>query len=177
MLKIRLLGTTLALTAAVGVLFISLSTVSSVQSASGVDQPKHFYMSGTLLPDHIAYPVVMMVDRAHLEAATPTEQVYLKTEYANRRLEYAQQLLDKSNANLAVTTLTKAQKYLLSAASQAIEMEMPDTVLKHVIATLEYHKEETTEIAQQLSDNERAVIDGLNEEVSVMIEQLNSQLQ
>lgn len=176
MIKLRFVGTVLALSTAVGILFISLSTVSAVQSASGVDQPKHFYMEGTLLPDHVAYPIVMMVDRAHLEAATPVEQVYLKTEYANRRLEYAEKLLEKDNSNLAVTTITKSQKYLLSAARQAIENDMSDTVIKHVIATIEYHKEQTALLANQLSDNERAIIDGLNEECSVIVEQLKSQL-
>lgn len=176
MIKLRFIGTVLALSTALGILFISLSTVSAVQSASGVDQPKHFYIEGTLLPDHIAYPIVMMVDRAHLEAATPVEQVYLKTEYANRRLEYAQKLLEKNNSNLAVTTLTKSQKYLLSAAHEAIATDMSDTVIKHVIATIEYHQEQTKLLAAGLSDGERAVIDGLNEECAVAIEQLNSKL-
>lgn len=177
MIKLRFIGTVLALSTAVGILFISLSTVSAVQSASGVDQPKHFYMEGTLLPDHIAYPIVMMVDRAHLESSTPIEQVYLKTEYANRRLEYAQKLLEKDNTNLAVTTLTKSQKYLLSAARQAIETDMSATVIKHVIATIEYHREQTALLAPKLPDNERAVLDGLNEECAVVIEQLKSKLE
>jgi hypothetical protein len=176
MIKLRFIGTVLALSAAAGVLFISLSTVSAVQSSSGVDQSKQFYMGETLLPDHVAYPVLMAVDRARLESATPVEQVYLKTEYANRRLEYAQQLLDKESSALAVTTLTKAQKYLLSAAHQAIETEMSDTVIKHIIATIEYHQEQTSVIAVQLSDNERAVVDGLNEEFAVVVEQLKSEL-
>lgn len=178
MKKIRFFGILIALFSAVSILLISLSSGSAVQSASsGLSQsPTQFYMSDTILPDHVGYSVLMAIDRVRLEAATPTEQVYLKTTYANQRLADAEALLDKGNAGLAVTTLTKAQKYLLSAGSQVLEQDMAPTVTKHVIATIEFHRDHTTTLAKTLTDNQRAVIDGLNEECQVMIQQLSSKL-
>lgn len=180
MKKLRFIGSISALLAAVGILFLSLSSasVNVVRStAGGFEQTrKQFYVSDTILPDHIAYPVLMAIDRARLEAATQTEQVYLKTAYANRRLSLAQQLFDKGDEQLAVSTLTKAQKYLLSASNQALDTDMPDSVMKHLISTLEFHRETTTELAVYLSDSNRAVVDKLNEECRVMVEQLKSRL-
>jgi hypothetical protein len=175
---VRLICTTGALVAALGVLVISLSTVSSVQSSSGSTgfASKEFYLEGDVLPDHMAYMIVMTIDRIRLESSTPTDRVYLKTEYANRRLKYAQLLIEKDDFDLAVTTLTKAQKYLLSAGSDVVQLEMPVVINKHVLATTHYHLTQLDEFSDQLSDQQRAVIDGLDEEYDVLIEQLESRL-
>jgi len=178
MIKLRFFITFVALFSAVGILFISLSnaSTSTVQSASGSFEQtrKQFYVSSTILPDHIAYPVLMGIDRVRLESATPVEQVYMKTAYANRRLEYAQLLLEKGDADLAVTTLSKAEKYLLAAGTQVLENDMPVGVTKHVISTIEFHKAKIATFSSSFPDRERAVVDGLNEDCNVMLQQLLS---
>jgi hypothetical protein len=179
-MKIRFIISLAALTSAVGILFISLSTASinTVQSASGSFERtrKQFYVSSTILPDHVAYPVLMGIDRVRLESATPVEQVYMKTAYANRRLEYAETLLDKGANELAVTTLSKAEKYLLSAGNQALQADMPENVVRHVVSTIEFHKAKIDALETKFSDRDRAVLDGLNEDCRVMAMQLQSTL-
>lgn len=179
-MKMRFFASLVALTSAIGILFISLSSasLSSVQSASGSFEQtrKQFYVSSDILPDHVAYPVLMGIDRVRLESATPIEQVYMKTAYANRRLESAKALLEKGETELAVTTLSKAEKYLLSAGSQVLDMDMSENITHHVIETIEFHKSEIDKLATKLSDKDRAVLDGLNEQCSVMTQQLQSRL-
>jgi flagellin-specific chaperone FliS len=179
-MKIRFVLSFVALVSAVSILFVSLSSASlhSVQSASGSFQQtrKQFYVSSKILPDHVAYPILMGIDRVRLESTTPVEQVYMKTAYANRRLESAKSLLEKGENELAVSTLTKAQKYLLSAGNQVLDLEMSTSVTRHVLETIEFHIAETQQLAGQLSDRDRAVIDGLNEECGVMTSQLQSRL-
>lgn len=171
----RILATTSALLFSAAVLFISLSTVSSVQSSTG-ERLSGFKISGDVMPGHIGYFLLVATDKARLEMATPLEVVYLKTEYANRRLGYAEKLLEKGEAGMAVTTATKAQKYLLEAGNQVIDLEMSDTVAEHVLETLEFHVTKTESFSEELTDQQRAVIDSLNEECRVMIMQLESRL-
>src|SRR5690554_2706228 len=111
----RAIFSIVALFAAGAILGLSLiSSAMSVHSANGMNS-RSLYIDDQILPDHISYPVLMAIDRLRLETASEIEQVYLQTEYANRRLAYATELFDRDQDELAVTTLTKAQKYLLHA--------------------------------------------------------------
>jgi hypothetical protein len=175
----RIIGVTVSLGFAFLILAVSLTSVSQVQSAQAgiVENQRELYFSSTVLPDHVAYPVKMALDRVKLESVSPIEQVYLKTEYANARFQAAQALLDKDKPALAVTTMTKAQKYLLSAAQQALETDMPDSVKTHVAKTIEYHVEQMQLISKLLTDEQRAVVDKLNQESAVSVQQLLSKPQ
>ena len=70
----RLVLSSLALICGLSILGLSLtSAVTSVQSATGSFEAsnRRFYVNEEILPDHIAYPALMALDRAKLEAASP----------------------------------------------------------------------------------------------------------
>lgn len=164
----------LALFAATAILAVSLtSSVMRVHSAEGLLN-KSFYMDDQILPDHISYPFLMAIDRLRLESASPTERVYLQTEYANRRLAYATELFNREQPDLAVTTLTKAQKYLLHASHHVLYEKENEKLRTHLRKTIDYHVRhiEKTLASQEYSDSQRAAIDKLTEELLVMYQQL-----
>lgn len=172
--KHRVLFILSGLVSAVFILGLSLtSSVMSAHSSTGI-MGRAFYVNDKILPDHITYPVLMIIDRARLETATPLERMYLMTEYANRRLVYASELHNKAQYDLAVTTLTKAQKYLLYAGGLVLSEHNTDKHRFHVAKTIEYHLKYIDQIfhADDLGDEHRAVIDKLNEELKVVHEQL-----
>ena len=164
----------LALGAASAILALSLtSNAMRVHSADGI-LTRSFYMDDQVLPDHITYPFLMAIDRLRLESASPTEKVYLQTEYANRRLAYATELFNRDESDLAVTTLTKAQKYLLHAGQHVLYEQNNARLNTHLSKTIEYHVRHIEKIldSQDLSDSQRAVIDKLTEELLVIHGQL-----
>lgn len=157
---------------------LGLSIVSSVLSVHSNPDilRRSLYIDDQVLPDHISYPVLMALDRARLEIATPVERVYLQTEYANRRLIYAEALLAKNNPDLAVTTLTKGQKYLLYAAIAVTDQDDIPRLKNHVIKTIQFHVrsiQHTLDSQSELfSDSQRASIVKLNEELLAVLGQL-----
>ena len=164
----------MALFAATAILALSLtSSVMRVQSADGL-LTRSFYVDDQVLPDHITYPFLMAIDRLRLESATPTERVYLQTEYANRRLAYASELFNRDQTDLAVTTLTKAQKYLLHAGQHVLYEQDNQRLHVHLSKTIEYHVKhiEKTLDSYDLSDSQRAAVDKLTEELLVLHGQL-----
>jgi flagellin-specific chaperone FliS len=172
--KQRVLLIVVGLASAVFILGLSLtSSVMSAHSSTGI-MGRTFYVADKILPDHITYPVLMIIDRARLETATPLEKIYLMTEYANRRLVYASELYNKAQYDLAVTTLTKAQKYLLYAGGLVLNEHNTDKHRFHVAKTIEYHLKyiDQTFHNEDLSDEHRAAIDKLNEELKVVHGQL-----
>lgn len=163
MTKMRFFLSSLALLVAFSILTISLSTATTAQSATGSFEAskRQLYWGSEVLPDHLAYPVLMAVDRVKLESANPVERVYLQLEYGTRRLEYAQSLIDKKNQQLATTTATKGYKYILTAASESLQPDMPSSVRKYALKVMTYHDQTLSDIKKQLSDSERAVLDDL----------------
>lgn len=159
-------------------LILGLSIVSSVLSVHTNPDilSRSLYVDDQVLPDHISYPLLMVLDRARLEIATPVERVYLQTEYANRRLIYAQALLEKNNPDLAVTTLTKGQKYLLYAAIAVADQEDVPRLKNHVTKTIQFHVrsiQHTLDTETELfSDSQRASIVKLNEELLAVLGQM-----
>jgi len=178
-LTLRLLIAPVALLAAGGILLVSLtSSVMQVHSSTGLLN-KSMYFDDQFLPDHITYPALMAIDRFRLESASPVERVYLQTEYANRRLTYALALFERGQADLAVSTLTKAQKYLLYAGLAVLDEHHSERLTTHVQKTIDYHirKIELAMAEQALSDSQRAAVDKLNEELRVMNGQLQTQFE
>ncbi len=72
-----------------------------------------------LLPDHFLYPLKMVRDRIWLWLTTdPLKKAELLLRLADKRIWSAQMLMDKENVELAVSTVTKAEKYLEQAVDQ-----------------------------------------------------------
>lgn len=171
--------TIIGLFAASGVLAVSLaSSVPSVYSAGDriKTNDKQFYFDGEILPDHTLYPLVMVADRVKLEMAPDKEIIQIYTTYANLRLGAAEQLLEKGETQLALTTLTKSQKYLLKAAQATIDQNPPTSTKQHVLKTLLYHTNRHEELKDRFSPEEKNVIYQLEMESQVFVDSLKRDL-
>jgi len=159
------------------IVVLAVSLASSAPSAYSTGDKfkandKQFYFSGEILPDHLLYPAVMVADKIKFEMSSPTEKIYVSTTYANLRLESALKLLNKDNSTLALTTLTKSQKYLLMAAEMTIKLELLEKTREYVLKTLQWHLSKHEEIKEQFSESEKSLIDELDKESQVFVEKL-----
>jgi hypothetical protein len=161
-MKIRLLLSSIAFVFGSGILLVSLFMSASQVSSSGqnTNEDHNLYFNRTLLPDHVFYPALMVVDRIQLETASDYERVFKDIEYAHRRLEYAEELLVLGKQDLALTTLTKAEKYLANAVLDAKAIQAPPSVMERIAKAIEYHDKRIKELSPQFtSDADRAVLD------------------
>ncbi len=165
----------------IAILILAVSLVSSTPSVySAGDQPKtndkEFYLEGDILPDHVLYPVVMMADKVKLTTARPEERLTLLVTYANLRLDSAEKLLHKKDQPLALSTLTKSQKYLLRAAQETINQQPTTTTTTFVYKTLLYHLNRHQQLKPYLTDSEKNVVDQLDQEIKVFVDSLKTTL-
>ncbi len=172
-MRIKHLRLALSSAALVGgslILAISLSQSSqpAFSSSGSFDATQRRLYFDDILPDHVAYPVLMALDRVKLESASPIEEVHLQVEFGQRRLDYARALLEKGNQPLALATLTKSIKYLGLAGTSAIDQNMPASVRSFVSQAISFHLKEVAELQLQFSDSDRAVIDRLVEQVQAV---------
>ncbi len=106
-----------------GILVVAISLISANNQTFPGDTSsrKYLYFSTEILPDHLFYPVLMIVDRAALTSAkSPSERIRIQVNYAYRRLNSAKALAAKQKTGMALSTLTKSQKYLNQAAQEAL---------------------------------------------------------
>ncbi len=171
--KIRIISSGIALVFGFVVLGVSLISVSQAQSANN---DKQFYVAKQILPDHVAYPMLMAMDRVKLESASPLERLYLKTTYANRRLLYSQQLLEKENKDLAFDTLTKSQRYVQDAALTALDQSMPLAVKQHTLKTIQFHTSRVIALKDQFGNQHGTGVDKLVSENQMLIDRLTQTL-
>lgn len=180
MQHMRLLISSIGLLLGCAILGISLSAGNTMVQSAGDSfetSKKQVYVDETILPDHLAYPVLMVLDRAKLEMDSPEERVYTQVEYARRRFEATEGLLEKGNTSLALTTITKGEKYLINAAHGAIDLEHGDAQRRFVFKTLEYYDRDLERIKQLFPDADRPTIDHLQEEMDALLVQLDGLLQ
>jgi hypothetical protein len=164
-MKTRLCLSLTALFFACSVLLISLFTATSASSSgSHAMAGRKLYFGKEILPDNVLYPVMMATDRVQLETASNYDRIFMQVEYANRRLDYSKQLLDEEKQALAVTTLTKAEKYLHNAIQEAIEIKASDSIKERLRKSLEYHSTQIKKMSPQFTDGDRALLDKLIEE-------------
>lgn len=106
-----------------GILYSSIYSVnrSLTNQASGRLCAKEWYWSDQLLPDHPLYPALMVRDKISLWAAPDDQRQRRQLLYAQERLDSARQLAAKGNMDLAVSTLSKSQLYLLTVAKDSRE--------------------------------------------------------
>lgn len=110
------------------VLFVSLQSANKDEAVEAVSfKQSKFYIQKEILPDHSLYPLFMIYDRIRLEMADPTQKMILQNAYAVRRIYYAQRLLQKNEAALALTTFSKALKYQDQALLAAMKLQNKPT--------------------------------------------------
>lgn len=163
-MKLQALLSCLGLFLAASILSISVFSIiaSPVSGADGTSSStRTLYFTDEILPDHVLYPAMMAVDRVQLTIANPAEKILLQVEYADRRLASGLELLEKKNQSLAVTTLTKAEKYLQQAALAAQQPDVPERTRHIIKESIHFHANSLREVSPQLSDTDRSVIDKL----------------
>ncbi len=153
-----------ALSCAAGVLGTSLFAAHMVSAGFTGSVRQELTFGEEILPGHVFYPAVMALDRVQLELTPQSERVLLEVEYAHRRLSYATRLLEQNRTEVALTTITKAEKYLQEASRAAIAQGVPKPVKQHLVRSLEYHQKLIQEISPSFSDSERAVLDKISAE-------------
>lgn len=107
------------------ILLLSLMTANSLTTTNDklpIEGWK-FYLGREILPDNILYPLLMVKDRLQHDQAEPIDQVTLKLEYAEKRYQTSQELVARDQFPLAISTLTKSQKYMISAGYQILSLE------------------------------------------------------
>ncbi len=168
-MKTRLLLSTLALFFAVGVLALSLIEVQAVYAGNKTTtERKQLYFGKDILPDNLMYPALMAIDRIQLETAPNSERIFLEMEYANRRLGYAQQLLNDNKESLALTTALKAENYLQNAVHDAQVLQAPSSVTQRLSKTLLYHIQQLKELSPKFTDSNRSEIDKIIEQDQIV---------
>ncbi len=117
-----------------------------------------------ILPDHFLYPLKMIRDRIWLFLTTDSlKKAELLLTYADKRIWAAQMLLDKGKEDLAVTTATKAEKYLEQAAARGEEAKKAgkeaDTFLERLSQAAQKHEEVLLNLQGRVSDQSKGVIE------------------
>lgn len=171
-MKTRFFLSLLALAFGGVILFTSLAMAPAASSNGAHTSSERSLYFGSILPDHVFYPVVMAVDRLQLETASPSERIFMEVEYAHRRLGYAEELLKDKKEDLAVSTITKAEKYLYNSLEEAKEFQSSDSIRQRIGRAIEYHSKELRELSPQLTDANRAIIDRTLEQNQAVLQSL-----
>ncbi len=93
-----------------------------VEGTSAAEAVEYQLAYPGILPDHFLYPLKMIRDQIWLFLTTDSlKKAELLLRFADKRLWASEMLLDKAKEDLAVTTATKAEKYLERAVVQGKE--------------------------------------------------------
>lgn len=152
------------------IFFISLiiGSQNDVMDSERVSE-RTFYI-GRLLPDHVLYPVVMLFDRGLLILSSGEKEVAVRMYLAQDRMSSAQQLLEKGEEQLALSTLTKSQKYLILAAHQFLQLDdFSQATQTELLRALQVNTQKLTESKSRFSVVDTAPIDDLVVESKTLI--------
>ena len=116
-----------------------------------------------ILPDHFLYPIKMIRDRIWLFLANdPVKKAETQLLFADKRLVAGQMLVEKGKEEQALTTLTKAEKYLEQAVNQEKQARESgkDTVafLQRLVLASQKHQELLTNLQKVVSDSAKTAI-------------------
>lgn len=117
-LKTSLWYSGIAIFGGIAILLFSLLATSHASNfgseASLFSSTSTLYVGRELLPDHVLYPVIMAKENLVHKLSSSQEQIALNRAYAQKRLRAAYALAEREERQpLALTTLTKGQKYML----------------------------------------------------------------
>ncbi|MBU0974203.1 hypothetical protein KKD03_00690 [Patescibacteria group bacterium] len=98
---------------------------------------RRFYMGERILPDHVFYPLLMIADKIILKTSTGNRKIYVKIRLSDDRLNSSMMLLEKNQESLALSAMTKSQKYLITAAQDFLSSKIKsDLVRKDLLIAL-----------------------------------------
>ncbi len=131
----------------------------------------HQLLTPPILPDHPLYVLGMLSDRLDLWLASPEERFALKLEYADVRLATTKVLLERKRPELAISTLTKAEKYLVAAAEEI--PILPASRQKDARGALankvKLHQGILVAMKPSLTGPQQATIDSLIEQILILV--------
>ncbi len=161
MKHLHVIGSLFAVVFGVSLVAISLISASQVQSQGLEVAEKKMYFEDEMLPDHALYPVKMARDRVVLELSRPDDRIVLRIEYAASRMRAALLLLERGQYALALSTATKAQKYLLTAVLEAHATDIRAEQMSLVKEALHAQTTQLEELQSHFSGEDHAVIEQL----------------
>jgi len=164
MKHIEIIGSVLAVVFGVSLVVISLISASQVQSKGLEVSHKEMYFEDDVLPDHALYPILMVRDRVQLELAQPEDRISLRVAFAQERMHSAEMLYEKGKPELALSTATKAQKYLLTAALEVKAMDMSEDLQTYVFTALREQTEHLKQLQEKYNDDQYEVLEKLIQE-------------
>ncbi len=175
-MKNRLFISLSAFTLGLLVVAVSLASANQVTSYEGTQVScRKFYFDKEILPDHVFYPFIAAADRALLELSPVPEQIKLRVKLGQKRYDYAQKLLDRGDSALALSTLTKSQKYFQSAAVLAIDHPVDRATRTFLKQQIRANIENSQELAARLQPDQAELISNLNNQTQILLEQLTKQ--
>lgn len=123
-----------------------------------------------ILPDHPLYVFGMIADRLDLMLATPEQQFMLKLKYADTRLATAQALIARKRFNMALSSATKAEKYIFSAAEEIpiLPADKQKDAVSKLTNTIGVHEQVLTAMKPSFSDPQKATVDSLIEQILIL---------
>lgn len=136
-----------------GIILFTSSLITASQKNtlnSGELSKKKFYFGEKILSDHIFYPVLMIVDKSLLSISTGESRIFLRIRLAQDRMIGAHKLLEKGEEVLALSTLTKSQKYLILASHEFLELrDYSKEVETALLLALEQNTQNLSRIEQE----------------------------
>lgn len=161
-----------------GLFIFSTSLIVSSQIGSNnfpkVSQ-RTFYVSERILPDHVFYPILMIADKIIMRVNFGNARIYVKIRLAEDRMYSSKMLLKKNQEELALSTMTKSQKYLITAAQDFFSNgEQSDLVRRDLLLALASNMHELEDYQSKFKVVNTAPIGDLLEESIVLINQLKS---
>jgi len=135
-----------------------------------------------ILPDHPLYWLKMVRDRIRLWLTRDTEARYERLLlYADKRVGAAKALVDGGQADLGVTTATKAEKYLEEAVNQFGKVKelgkaYPERV-EHLKMAVLKHEEVLREVKEGMPDQAKSAIDQAIEKTVMQREMLRERFE
>lgn len=98
---------------------VILAAPTPTPTPAAAKKVDYFLAYPGILPDHFLYPVKMIRDRIWLWLTVdPLKKAEVMLLFADKRLGAGKALVEGGKADLGMTTLSKAEKYLESAISQ-----------------------------------------------------------
>ncbi len=151
-------------------LFVFLISLIATMSASKIamhERERTLYFDRKILPDHVFYPLIVVVDRLELKMSEPEERIVLEMDYAGKRLEAAKALFKQEKNDLAFVTLNKAHQYLLKANEDVFNLERQGKYLNFTVGLNKKFQQEYEKLKENMDDAQKA-------RTQVMIEELQA---
>lgn len=158
-----------------GLMMFSTSLIMASQDNMALQKrssEKKLYV-GKVLPDHVFYPILMVMDRAVLSLSFGESSIYNKLTLSKDRLKSAKLLLDKHEEELALSTITKSQKYVLSAAHEVLENKNSSVTAREAVKeALLVTKDNLPKLKEKFQEQDTTVIDKLVAETEILFSQM-----